>query len=242
MTDHIVDNTPLPLCTQDNTPLDLGMHMQDNTPLASCTQPLASCTQPLTLCMQPLTSCTQPLASCTQPLASCTQPLASCTQDTTLLTSCTEDNNPLIPRLCIQPLSFKLVGDNIDKNVKARYLRSDHGNSSLHYFHSFAVKDRIDFSHLSSTLPFSCSNSPSKLALEILPSVEDDATLKSLFKVHVSRILVDNLEFFKVTCQDVAIRHVPHLYSRQMSMKSTVVSYENIVANCFIHICTCRYL
>ena len=68
------------------------------------------------------------------------------------------------------------------------------------------------------------------------------ATLKSLFKVHVSRILVDNLEFFKVTCQDVAIRHVPHLYSRQMSMKSTVVSYENIVANCFIHICTCRYL
>ena len=100
-----------------------------------------------------ITSCTQPLASCTQPLASCTQPLASCTQDTTLLTSCTEDNNPLIPRLCIQPLSFKLVGDNIDKNVKARYLRSDHGNSSLHYFHSFAVKDRIDFSHLSSTLP-----------------------------------------------------------------------------------------
>ena len=40
--------------------------------------------------------------------------------------------------------TFKLCGDNIDKTVKARYMNSDEGfNRSLHYFHSYAVLDRI---------------------------------------------------------------------------------------------------
>ena len=40
---------------------------------------------------------------------------------------------------------YKLVGDNIDKVVKPRHMRIDHQAKSLHYFHSYAVKDRIDF-------------------------------------------------------------------------------------------------
>ncbi len=45
--------------------------------------------------------------------------------------------------------SFKLVGDNIDKEVKPRDMRSDHQTKSLHYFHSYAVLDRIDLSGVS---------------------------------------------------------------------------------------------
>ena len=41
---------------------------------------------------------------------------------------------------------FKIVGDNIDKMIKLRYMRCDRQNQSLHYFHMYAVWDRIDLS------------------------------------------------------------------------------------------------
>ena len=44
-------------------------------------------------------------------------------------------------------LSYKLVGDNIDKNVRPRFMRiKQHRSQSLHFFHSFAVLDRINTS------------------------------------------------------------------------------------------------
>ena len=38
---------------------------------------------------------------------------------------------------------FKIVGDNVDKNVRPTFQRS---NQSLHHFHSYAVKDRVNLS------------------------------------------------------------------------------------------------
>jgi len=38
---------------------------------------------------------------------------------------------------------FKIVGDNIDKNLRRSYQRCDRQTVSLHYFHSCAVGDRI---------------------------------------------------------------------------------------------------
>ena len=51
------------------------------------------------------------------------------------------------PSTQLQLQSYKLVGDNIDKCVRAQYIRfeSGHDNKSLHYFHYFAVLNRIDF-------------------------------------------------------------------------------------------------
>ena len=120
---------------------------------------------------------------------------------------------------------FKIVGDNVDKNVKKRYLRVDQQNASLHFFHAFAVRDRIDFSHLPDTLPLTCSNEPAKVALELLPTVDDDNKLEELFQIHVSRILATQMEFFRISFEDVVERHVRHEYYHEMSAKSTVVSY-----------------
>lgn len=39
---------------------------------------------------------------------------------------------------------FKLVGDNLDKNVHPRYGRIDHRTQSLHFFQLYAVKDRVN--------------------------------------------------------------------------------------------------
>ena len=48
---------------------------------------------------------------------------------------------------------FKIVGDNIDKNVNPRYMRCDRQTRSLHFFNSCAILDRIDLSEYHST-PF----------------------------------------------------------------------------------------
>ena len=39
---------------------------------------------------------------------------------------------------------YKLVGNNIDKNVHPCYMRNDHQVRPLHYFHTYAVLDRVD--------------------------------------------------------------------------------------------------
>ena len=134
------------------------------------------------------------------------------------------DTAPSAPSASTCHLVYKLVGDNIDKAVKARYMRVEGSrNQSLHYFHSFAVLDRIDFSHLPNVFPDTCLNSPKKLALALLPSEGDDTILTRLFETHVSRILCTHMPFFKFTFDDVVEWHIHHQYYDQMSAKSEVV-------------------
>ena len=46
-----------------------------------------------------------------------------------------------------QPMyGYVMVGDNIDKNVQPAFQRLDRTTQSLHYFHSYAVLNRIDTS------------------------------------------------------------------------------------------------
>ena len=43
--------------------------------------------------------------------------------------------------------TYKLVGDNIDKRVVPRDMRSDNQTKTLHYFHVYGVLDRIDLTN-----------------------------------------------------------------------------------------------
>ena len=52
-----------------------------------------------------------------------------------------------------QWFGYKVVGDNVDKKVKPRHMRSDNQSKDLHYFHLYAAKDRIDFSEASEEPP-----------------------------------------------------------------------------------------
>ena len=51
--------------------------------------------------------------------------------------------------------SYVIVGDNLDKNIRPRHMTSDHQTQSVHYFHCYAVQDRVDFHHLSNDEPMS---------------------------------------------------------------------------------------
>ena len=116
---------------------------------------------------------------------------------------------------------FKLVGDNLDKTVKPRYMRMNRQNRSLNYFHAFAVKDRIDLSSFSSYVPYT---NIGVNTIDLLPSEEVHSQLMKNLSVLVSRILVDNMPVFKFYFEDAVQRHLNHEYSSEMSRKSDVVS------------------
>ena len=81
---------------------------------------------------------------------------------------------------------YVIVGDNIDKNVRPSFQRHDHTTQSLHYFHSYAVLDRINVTDLLDDLPSSIDISPEK----ILPSADDVEKLFGEFEILVARYAV----------------------------------------------------
>lgn len=95
-------------------------------------------------------------------------------------------------------LGYKLVGDNIDKNVRPRHMRQDRQTLSMHYYHSYAVRDRVNVSGLSDARP-SLKNTPllSVPVTDVLPSDSDHKNLMHNFALLVSRHLVDHLHHFK---------------------------------------------
>ena len=131
---------------------------------------------------------------------------------------------------------FKLVGDNIDKTVKPRDMRLSHQSSSLHYFHVYAVKDRVDFFF------FFCNvDLIDRTTIDttlFLPSAEDTSVLFANFKELIGRVLSRDIlhdeDLFSLTKG-----HIEHKYSEQMSKKSEVVSSKAVLMHLhFISLCS----
>lgn len=78
---------------------------------------------------------------------------------------------------------FRIVGDNVDKNVRPRYQRLDYQTQSLHHFHSYACLDRIDFSGLS-------DSSPLGVVTQACLTTDDElSTITSHLEILVSRFV-----------------------------------------------------
>lgn len=138
---------------------------------------------------------------------------------------------------------FKIVGDNIDKNIRPSYQRCDRQTVSLHYFHACAIRDRIDFSSLNNTRPTSVLIDPT----DLLPKTADVDALKDEFQILVSRyytssymchlficyalfslcfvyrILVQNINSLSSHKKTIEW-HIPSKYTSEMSKQSRVVS------------------
>ena len=116
---------------------------------------------------------------------------------------------------------YKIVIDNIDKDVKPRDMRMDFQTKSLHYVQLYSVKDRIDFSNFSES-----PKDGEHCLYDILPSSDDYQKLKENLVILVARSITDNLTFFSDDFKQLVMRHVPHPYSSEMSTKSEIVSYS----------------
>ena len=121
---------------------------------------------------------------------------------------------------------FKIVGDNVEKNVKPRYMRLHRQTCSLHYFNAYA--DRIDEPSYSSFT----SHIDIGVDIEsILPSDDIHSKLLDNLGVLVSRILVANMPVFKFYFEDVVQYRLEHMYSVEMSTKSEIVCAHVILRN-----------
>ena len=120
---------------------------------------------------------------------------------------------------------YKLVFDNLDKNVKPRHMRTDNQTKSLHFVQSYATRDRVDFSRYSNEAPTEVN------AFDVLPTEEDYKSLKADFSTLVSRMMVEHIPFFSTDFKGLPVKHIPHQYSREMSTKSEIVSDNNTLVS-----------
>lgn len=113
-----------------------------------------------------------------------------------------------------------MVGDNIDKNIQPQDMRLDNQTKSLHYFHVYAVRDRIDLSDYDDTLP---SPDISSISIDkLLPSDDDNTNLRANYSILIARVLKKYMPFFNAFGNGLE-RHIRHQYYEEMSSKSEVV-------------------
>jgi len=118
---------------------------------------------------------------------------------------------------------FKLVGDNVDKDVKPRHMRINHQTKSLHYFNVLAVQDRIPTFHLSEER----MSTPSLEVNDFILTNDDYTALKNYFAILISRILCNHMDFFKKVFGKHINHHIPHKYSAEMCRPTNIVSCKN---------------
>ena len=101
-------------------------------------------------------------------------------------------------------------------------MRLDRQNILPHYFHSFAVKDRVNLQNVSDTPPTNLPEISEALEM-LLPTERDDAVIRDEFALLVAQMMCDNIQYFKENYGDIQ-QHIPHQYEQEMSSKSEVVS------------------
>lgn len=124
--------------------------------------------------------------------------------------------------------TFKFVGDNVDKKVGVRDMRSDHQGSLVHMYSMLAVRSRLP--------PVSLSQNGVVANLrdltfdKFLPSDDDLQKTKRNLVVLVSRVLTHYIEALKPLSKAIP-GHILHQYSEQMSKKSHVAVLDVLMKN-----------
>ena len=114
----------------------------------------------------------------------------------------TTASDHLSQHICLSP-GYKIVMDNIDKNVRPREMRLDSQTESLHYMHLYSVRDRVNFSGLSNTP----KNNDISI-YDILPTAEDYAQLKHNLSILLVHTMKYYLSFFGEKFQGLVENHI----------------------------------
>ena len=120
----------------------------------------------------------------------------------------------------IEP-DYIIVGDNVDKNVTPRDMRVGNQVKSLHYFHSYAVHDRVSLGSLSGD--GHVSDVKTLAASAVFPTVGDCISIRTNYIVLAERVIVSNLSHFAFL-QKCVTQHIPHKFSKKTAEKFVIVS------------------
>lgn len=124
--------------------------------------------------------------------------------------------------------SFKFVGDNVDNKKGVRDIRSDHHGEIKHMFSLMAIKARVTPPPtVSDFVPVSFT---AHEVSHFLPKKADVEAIQKNLVVLVSRILCEYVQALRPQKRSV-VKHIPHLYSKEMAMKSEVVVLDVLHKN-----------
>lgn len=104
-------------------------------------------------------------------------------------------------------------------------------DQGLHFFHCSAVLNKINVDSLSLLLPATCNPSPMNIALSLLPPKQHDAILHKNIAILISCILAIHMQFFQFSFSDAVTWHIYHMFYREMSAKSSIVSKNITLTN-----------
>ena len=125
---------------------------------------------------------------------------------------------------------FKFWGDNVEKQLKVRDLRSDHKGEMVHMFSLLAGRSRTPAPELSH------SGGGGLLTLDrlstecFLPSSSDVSSVKNNLVDIISRTLTHYITGL-VPFAKVVPKHILHQYSREMAQKSEVYTLDVLMKN-----------
>ena len=123
---------------------------------------------------------------------------------------------------------FKFVGNNVDRKMVVRDIRSDHHGELHHMYSILAVKGRIE--PPSSSQDFNCSRLSTIPTSSILPTSSDVSAVQSNLVVLVSRVLCKYVKSLSY-CSSAVPHHIDHVHSKEMSNKSEVAVLDVLHKN-----------
>jgi hypothetical protein len=123
---------------------------------------------------------------------------------------------------------LRLVGDNVDVKIGVKHERKDKHDHLVHWFGSLALLDEPLFINLSDVKP-QCDLMAAPVEL-FLPNQLDITMLLSNFGIHVGRIALKHMPFFKFF-QKVLPDYIKGALSDQIAKKTTVIPLQCLPYN-----------
>lgn len=125
-------------------------------------------------------------------------------------------------------VTFKFIGDNVDKKRGVRDARSDHSGQMIHMYSTLVARSRLPDLDLCRTGQVAdLSNIPWK---SFLPSSDDIGHVKRNLVVLVARLLTQYIKDLSPLSRSVP-QHIPHKYTEQMSRRSEVAVLDVLMKN-----------
>lgn len=118
------------------------------------------------------------------------------------------------------PQSYSIIMDNLDFFVHTHNQSISSSNKSIHWIHHIAVQDRIPTDHISNIKP--TTDIQQYRLRSSLPQQSTQGFLRCEFTILATRMMTKHMAAFE-SFGDTVVHHIPHLYSSEMSRKSTDV-------------------
>lgn len=130
--------------------------------------------------------------------------------------------------------SYSIIMDNLDFFVHTSNQSISSGNTSIDWIHHIAVQDRIPTHHISNIKP-TVDIQQYNLDLS-LPQRSTQAFMRREFIVLATRMLTKHMAAFE-SFGETVVHHIPHLYSSEMSTRSTDVRCNQDIQMWLYFIC-----